>query len=653
MATAFAHVVSVLIFLVFVLAPVPFGLTVVALREKETGRRVSLPHVLLIVLAVWCVVQALVAQTLGLVHLFRFPGMMVTETLVLAAGLLLLRRHPLPAWNDRIDRVAQVDALETVVLLSLSYMGLTQVWWSAAIPVINWDSWAYHMPHMADWQRTGWFTRMVQGAGRPRNSYPYGWEALCTIFMTPFGEDLFVTFPNVIAWVVLGLATYLLARLFRAQPIHALASAALLLAIPYVSDPVNTMHVDMPFAALFMTSAYCGAVAVRTGSGVALGLSVATIGLACATRVTGVVYVALLASWLVLVRWRGDRRPLAPPPTARAAVALGCVAGLALGSFWYLKNLIEVGGLIGGGATRLKDPSFIPTKTLAFTFDPLALAHWKALYTRAFHELDAPFVALVAMTVVWPLAMLRRRQSRNARSALELLALLVGAGVVFVCTPTSAISGLQMRVGLVFLAVLAVTAAVGATRAGLHPALTSAFTVLSMSRTFQASRMLYPLMLVGVGWGVWHSRGWLLRLTRTQAVAVVTLALIIMTAMARVRREGERIHSYGEFYPYLEQHLDPAEPVAYLLSHRPYLLYGRRLARAVIYAPLGAEQSVHDWAESLRRQHIRFVAVGPDFDRAAIAPLLAPDSPLTILVGNGSGGSITLFELTQANRSTD
>ena len=34
-------------------------------------------------------------------------------------------------------------------------------------------------------------------------------------------------------------------RVFRAQPIHALTSAALLLAIHYVSDPVNTMHVDL------------------------------------------------------------------------------------------------------------------------------------------------------------------------------------------------------------------------------------------------------------------------------------------------------------------------------------------------------------------------------------------------------------------------
>lgn len=646
MSAALDHFLSVLIFSFFVAAPLPLAATVLAWRERELGARVSLPQALLIVLAVWCVVQALVAQLLGLLRVFRFPGMMAAEVFVLALGLWLLRRHSVPPWNERWGRLARADALATIVLLGLSYMGLTLVWWSAAIPVVNWDSWAYHMPHMADWQRTGWFTRMVQGVGRPRNSYPYGWEALCTLFMAPFGEDLFVTFPNVVAWVVLGLATYLLARMFRAQSLHALAAVALLLSIHYVADAVNTMHIDMPFAALFMASAYYGAVAVRSGSRVAFSLCAATIGLACATRITGPVYAILLAGWLVLVRIRTNDPLRVPQSAPRAIAVIGCIAGLALGSFWYLKNLVEIGRLIGGSANRLASRDFISTKTLIFTFNPVALADWKALYDRAFHELDAPFVALVAMTAIWPLAVRHQGQRRARPSAMELLALLLASGFVFVCTPTSAISGAQIRLGLVFLAMLAVSAAVGATRAGLHPAIPAAFVVLSISRTFDYSRMLYALMLLGVAWGVWHGRARLLHLTRPQAAALLIPALIVMTAAARGRREGERIKTYGSHYAYLEQHLDPAEPVAYLMSFRPYQFYGRRLQREVVYAPFAPEQSPSDWAESVRRQGIRFVVMGPDIDREGAASLLAAGSPLQARVGDGTPGQISVFELT-------
>lgn len=667
MAFFLEHVASVLAFSLLVVAPLPFGLCLAALREDETQRRLSLPQALLLLLAAWCLVQALVAHVLGLLHQLRFSDVLVAELLVFVAGALSLTRRRLsgrwaaPTLHEGSPHTVahRIDALETLTLLALAFMGLTLLWWSAAMPVVDWDSWAFHMPHMAEWLQSGTFTRIAQGAERPRNSYPYGWEALCTLFLTPFGEDMLVTFPNVVAWVLLGLAAYLLARLWRARRIHALSCSACLLAIHYVADPVNTMHVDMPFAALFVTGAYYGASYARSGERMALGLSAAIIGLACATRTTGPFYALLLAAWILGIRAGSERRQSLLKDATQTPVLVGLAAAIVLGAFWYAKNLLEVGHVLGPGAPVAGPESvkgtwaYFAARTLAFTFNPLQPASWKAVMDRSFHELDAPFVAIVAMTALWPIARLSHRSARRNESAVALALLLAGTGVAFYFTPLSTISGIQLRLGLPFLAVLAVAAAVGATRARLHAAIPVAFALVSATRTFSGSRLLFPLMLLAVVWGVWRSREPIIRLSRGRAFAaggIIVLAVVTATLLARERRERERHAMYGSFYAYLEQQVSPNEPVAYLLSERSYLFYGRHLARSLLYAPLAAEQRVEDWAAPLRERGIRIVAVGPcDGDDAAARTTLdrlrAPAGPLVAVSGSDALGKIQLFRL--------
>ena len=130
---------------------------------------------------------------------------------------------------------------------------------------------------------------------------------------------------------------------------------------------------------------------------------------------------------------------------------------------------------------------------------------------------------------------------------------------------------------------------------------------------------------------------------------VVALAIVTLTYVARERRERERHAMYGSFYAVLEQQVRPDEPVAYLLSERSYLFCGRHLARSLVYAPLSANDAVADWAEELRQQGIRIVAVGP-FDgdaaeRATLERLMAPAGPLIPISGRGAPGAISLFRL--------
>lgn len=654
------HLGAVLWFTLLVGAPVGLGLVAVRLHESQT-RRSSLPQRLLLVLTVWCVVQALVAHLLGVLQQLRGPGVLAAELLVLGGSAVGLARSGSRAgasgWMDR-RRLVPVDRLATLTLLTLAFMGLTLVWWSAAMPVVDYDSWAFHMPHMAQWLQSGTFTRMVQDATRPRNSYPYGWEALCTLFLTPFGEDLLVTFPNVVAWSLLGLATYLLARLWRAQRIHALACAALLLAVPCVAEAVNTMHVDLPFAALFIAAAYYGAVYGRRGDPLMLGLGAATMGLACGTRVTGPAYAVLLAAWTLYLRVSVTAEAPQRGGERRLPLVVGLGMATFLGGFWYVKNLIEVGHLLGftpqpGPASVDVTWASLTSSTLVLSFDPRRLSSWKALGDRAFGELGVPFVGLIALAVLWPLSVILPRRQRNQDSAIALALLVLGTGALFWVTPYSATSTIQVRLGLPLLASLAVAAAVGASRTGLPGEVSVTLALLSAARTFGGSRVVYVLVLLLVGWGVWRARWATAAGSRIRSLAMVGalgLAVVVVTLLARERRERERVQVYGAFYEYLEQHVGPAERVAYLLSNRSYLFYGRHLARTLVYAPLAEGQRVDDWAEQLRRQRIAIVAAGPwsgdsATARGALGQLTAAGGPLEAVSGHGAPGEVSLFRL--------
>src|SRR5437773_10167497 len=83
--------------------------------------------------------------------------------------------------------------------------------------------------------------------------YPFAWELLCTLFLMPFHEDFLVALPNLIAWLIFGLAAYLVAVELGARRIHALTAAFLLLAMPMARGNVDTMHVDLSLEAYFMS----------------------------------------------------------------------------------------------------------------------------------------------------------------------------------------------------------------------------------------------------------------------------------------------------------------------------------------------------------------------------------------------------------------
>jgi len=689
------HLTGTLSLALVVVAPLPVGWWLVAQQQRES-RSTSVPQALLIVLASWCVAQALLAHALALVHGIGFAGVVAAEIALLGGGCALLASVPRPllGWP-------RFSLPEKATLLALALLGVTLLWWSAAMPVVDYDSWAFHMPHMADWLQSGTFTRIAQGAERPRNSYPYGWEALCTLFLLPLREDVLVTLPNLVAWAMLGVGVHLLARTWRARRTDALACAALLLSLPGIAGPLNSLHVDLAFAALFVAAAWLGALWVREGGQVALGLGAAVLGLAAAVRVSAPAYVGFLALWLWLQRLQRGRRRESP---GAAGIALaGIATGLALGGFWYAKNWLELGHPLGAGApfagavSAEGSWSYFASQTLLFTVAPLQPSSWRVLLERASGELGLPFVALAGMAALWPLSRIAagiagrgvlRDSSGDENSApwLPAALLLVGTLVLFWVTPLSANSGIQIRLGFPFLAALAVVAALGATRARLPvlvPVLLAVAAAVTMALASRVALLAAPALVLGGAVWAWLDRGRPStaggredrrraddRAAQTRALdaavrrgagarrraagllagAVALSLLAAFLFVARERRERERRSVYGPFWDYLEQQVDARAPLAYLLSTRSYLFYGRRVARTVVYAPLAPGESEAEWAARLRRRGIEIVALGPwqgedAQQRAVIDRLTGADGPLTLAAGRGLPGEVSLYRL--------
>jgi len=84
-------------------------------------------------------------------------------------------------------------------------VGLTMFAQVGLVPINETDSLSYHMPAMAQWYQSHAFV-MPGGVTAAVTRYPYDWEALCALFLLPFGDDFLVASPNVLAWLVFGLS---------------------------------------------------------------------------------------------------------------------------------------------------------------------------------------------------------------------------------------------------------------------------------------------------------------------------------------------------------------------------------------------------------------------------------------------------------------
>ncbi|HEX5052860.1 MAG TPA: hypothetical protein VFZ65_13875 [Planctomycetota bacterium] len=668
--------------------PVPLALATERHLEAE-GAAATRASRLLHVVLVWIAATMALAVVLGAVGAYAAVGAAVGELLLFVVGAALWRRAPswLPTGAEDEDDLPSRPLRRALCAVLGALFGCV-VWTTLTRPVSDYDSLAYHLPHVALWFQQGSFAPMPQFRDVV-SWYPYGWEALAGLSLFAGAGDQWIAAPQLLAWVLLGLAVARCALWLGSRRLDAVAAAALLLCLPTVWQQLNTLHVDLPVAALFAAALAVLPGAVRSGvrstHSAVLGLA---LGAMAGTKASGLVYAALvLAAWaaLRLGRARGD----GPSPASSGslssprALLLGHAAvGVLVGGFWYARNLVAVGNPLGGVQVRVLGRVWFagpatakglwPT-TLWATVDLRDAVQERIVLDAAWRALGPPFVLLAALGALGALLGPTRSPSWRLRGQAALMTVVAAAAAaLFVVTPFSArvsaeepLSGFvgeQVRFAQPALAALAALAALGARRAALPVWLVGGAALVAMVMAVEASAVTRLLVLsldsVPMPWLIGalaaalgavpvlralrrRSSG---RVVRLLALPALVLLCVALSTVTHAHHAAMRAPIQGVVVQFLREHVPPGERIGYASSHRTYLLYGADLSREVVYVE--AMDDFAAWTAEIERQDLRWLAVGPVFDergRRLVARLLTEGSPFERRFGDDPERDVMVF----------
>lgn len=687
------HIWQLVTFALLLAGPVPLCLSLILLARKKKERSTPVQCVLVFLVG-WCVIETCIALFLGAVHRLTFRSVLFSETVLFLLGIAVfvyLKRRVPSLSSLRLPKVEEpFSHLENLILTSALCVGLVLFWRLATHPIVEYDSLGYHLPFMANWYQKASLVMLDQFYfPQYPSTYPYNWEALCTLFLMPFHEDFLVAFPNLIAWALLGVSVYLLSLEMGATRAKSMAAAVLVLTVPLVAGHVNEMHVDLPFAAMFMSALYFALLYFRTRVLVYFALSLAALGMFLGIKTSGPMYGLLLLGVFSFlgIKARIGRSKLAGDvnegPCLGIPLAIGAIlCSLSLGGFWYVRNLADVGNPLGyvrigiGGLTLFPGPLSVADfhqTTLAHLFRFTNLSHWKVLVGQAWLNLHLPFVAMLLQVVLMPMVFLLGRATDRKKQMLGLAALLLLTGFLYWSTPYSADNGSnqlqitsflggQMRFAFPFMGVLGVTAAVVATCLRTRDEILAAVVAISSGLAIDKPRAFYVIVVLVFVWAVFvivkgantgvsgmkRSR----RTARALAAAVLVVAIAGVSFVAREKRDGRRVDAYGAILDFIEKNVSPDEIIGHLTSNRSYLFYGKNLNRTNEYvAATGDDRAA--WISDLRQRGVSVVAVGPFYgpwkSSKELAWLERPDGPFVRVFGRDPEKEPVLFRLRRGN----
>ena len=264
------------------------------------------------------------------------------------------------------------------------------------------------------------------------------------------GEDFLVALPTVLAWVLWGLAIYATSVRIGATRVHSLCAASLVLTMPFVILEVNTLHIDIAFAAFVALAVYFMFCYASSRSLIDLALVVLSMAMVCGIKTSGLLYVPVLTLWfLVLVL--ADKRGVGVGEVRASrrgdvvVFAVAVVLSVLVGGFWYFRNLFELGNPLGYVAVSVADiPIFsgplsaqeLRQTTLTHVFRILSASDWLTITAQALARLQLPFALLCLQALFLPRALARPHTVR--RSHVVCLLVLFAAAVWLYCyTPYS------------------------------------------------------------------------------------------------------------------------------------------------------------------------------------------------------------------------
>jgi hypothetical protein len=254
---------------------------------------------------------------------------------VVAASAWWWRGHPLPDVSGlrRVASLMRSDRifwpLGGVVALALAYT----VALILGTPPNNGDSLAYHLARAAFWRQDGG-VGYIEHAYDGLDAFPPNTEAVFTLIMEVTRSERalgFVQFGSVMACAV---AVFALARRIRCSEREATFAALVFLTLPTVLLQASTTKNDLVVAASLLAAT---AFLVGDRRWPNHALVVLATALAVGTKVLALFALPLLAIVAIGVR----------PAEQRPQRLLALAAGIALGSYWYVLNVLKTGRILG------------------------------------------------------------------------------------------------------------------------------------------------------------------------------------------------------------------------------------------------------------------------------------------------------------------
>ncbi|MEG4274319.1 MULTISPECIES: hypothetical protein [unclassified Microcoleus] len=508
------HLWELILFLIIVVGPIPLSLSLAFENETENNNY-SFPHFLLVFLTGWSIAQVCIGLILGSADRLNIAAAIIAEILICAIGFILIytKNHKTFTFSEwQIPQLNQPRTLsESLIIVATALAGFVLLETIATKPITNYDSLWFHLPAIARWYQTHSFT-LLDATGNwifeqeQARVYPYNWHVLSALCVLPFGEDFLAAFPLVIAWVLEGIAVYLLSIKFGATRIHGMAAASLVLTVPMMLNQVNTIQPDLPLAAIFTVGLYLGLSYHSGRSQSELSLFLATAGMLAGIKITGIIYAASLLGGLAILeikRFAVNKKSTPAHLRIRHFLKPVLLGGLAccllLGCFWYARNLLQINYPVGEvGEIKIPlDPVSLPSpkpglappvqqqpaspllkiwqSTLAAQFNPSNVSHWQTVGLQIIIRLQLPFMAIALQVLAAPLAFIQGKTRIINQNNIILIILLASTGILYLITPytsgtagdsigkLSPLLGFNLRYGFPFLSLLGIAAAATAT----------------------------------------------------------------------------------------------------------------------------------------------------------------------------------------------
>ena len=269
-------------------------------------------------------------------------GSSLTTSSVIGSILVLFCIAIAACWPPRFRRfrspgrpLLQALCEPSVTAVALGALGVIAYSMALALftPAAEQDAIEYHLARAAFWRQQESVSYIDGAEYAPLNAYPPNAEIAMALTMILTGTGRFAPLVQLVAAIATALAVFGIARRIGIGLRPALLTGFVFVTLPAVALQASTGLNDIVIASLVATAAFFLIRDTRPN----LLLAGIAVALLIGSKLTGIFALPGLALIAVLAH---RQRPL----RALTALALGA----ALGSYWYVVNLIETGDPLGG-----------------------------------------------------------------------------------------------------------------------------------------------------------------------------------------------------------------------------------------------------------------------------------------------------------------